>query len=118
MSYQQSVNSALGGVARLFAVGKGLSEASKIRESTERTEKEVTKQTETLAEKLQKMNEFVKAHPNGYTATFRPKGVPEEIAQFRKMQEANERAARKQELRSIQKENMAYFAGKFWKEQK
>ena len=34
------------------------------------------------------------------------------------MDQANERAAQKQELRRIQKENMAYFAGKFWKEQK
>lgn len=118
MSYQQAINSALGGVARLFAVGKGLHEASKIRESTERTEKEVTEHTATLAEQLQAMEKFAKDYPNGYTATYGPVKVPEEIVQFRKMQEANDRAARKQELRRIQKENMAYFAGKFWKEQK
>lgn len=118
MSYQQTINSALGGVARLAAVGKGLSEASKIRGSTERTEKEVTKQTETLTERLQAMEKFAKDYPNGYTATYGPVKEPEEIVQFRKMQEANERAQRKQDLKRIQKENMAYFAGKFWKEQK
>ena len=118
MSYQQAINNIIGSVARLGVIHKGLYEASKIRGSTERTEKEVTKQTESLTEKLQKMEEFVKAHPNGYTATYGPVKVPEALVQFRKMQEANERAARKQELRRIQKENMAYFAGKFWKEQK
>ena len=118
MSYQQAINSALGSLARLGVIHKGLHEASKIRESTERTEKEATKQTATLAENLQRMEKFAKDYPNGYTATYRPQNVPEEIVQFRKMQEANERAARKQELRRIQKENMAYFAGKFWKEQK
>lgn len=108
----------LGNVARLGVIHKGFSEASKIRESTERTEKEAIKQTTTLAENLQRMEKFAKDYPNGYTATYRPQNVPEEIVQFRKMQEANERAARKQELRRIQKENMSYFAGKFWKEQK
>ena len=34
------------------------------------------------------------------------------------MDKANSKAAQEQESRRIQKENMAYFAGKFWKEQK
>lgn len=103
MSYQQATNSAIGSIARLFAVSKGFSEASKIRGAAERTEQKV---------------ESLQLKDIGGTYTFTPQKIPEEILQFRKMQEANDRAARKQELRRTQKENMAYFAGKFWKEQK
>ena len=103
MSYQQAINSAIGGIARLAAVSKGLSEASKIRGASERTE--------------QKVESWLSKDVGG-TYTYTPGKVPEEVVQAQKMREANERAARKQELRRIQKENMAYFAGKFWKEQK
>lgn len=107
MSYQQSINNAWGSVARLFAVGKGLSEASKIRGSTERQEQRLENWVSNTAYK-----------DVGGTYTYGPVKVPEEVIHARKMREANERAERKQELRRIQKENMAYFAGKFWKEQK
>lgn len=107
MSYQQAINSALGGIARLAVVGKGLSEASKIRGATERTESRVESWLSNTAYK-----------DIGGTYTYTPGKVPEEVIQARKMREANERAARKQDLKRIQKENMAYFAGKFWKEQK
>ena len=103
MSYQQSINNMIGSLARFAAVSKGLSEASKIRGSTERTE--------------QKVESWLSKDVGG-TYTYGPVKVPEEVMQARKMREANERAARKQELRRIQKENMAYFAGKFSKEQK
>lgn len=103
MSYQQAINSALGSLARVAAVSKGLSEASKIRGASERTEQKV---------------ESLQLKDIGGTYTYRPKTIPEEFVHAQKMREANERAARKQELRRIQKENMAYFAGKFWKEQK
>ena len=93
----------IGSIARLSAVSKGLSEASKIRGASERTE--------------QKVESFLSKDIGG-TYTYRPVKVPEEVMQAQKMREANERAARKQELRRIQKDNMAYFAGKFWKEQK
>ena len=103
MSYQQAINSALGSLARLGVIHKGLSEASKIRGASERTE--------------QKVESWLSKDVGG-TYTYTPGKVPEEVVHAQKMQEANERAARKQELRRIQKENMAYFAGKFWKEQK
>ena len=103
MSYQQAINNALGSIARLSAISKGLSEASKIRSSSERTE--------------QKVESWLSKDIGG-TYTYTPGKVPEEVLQAQKMREANERATRKQELRRIQKENMAYFAGKFWKEQK
>ena len=103
MSYQQAINNMIGSLARLGAVSKGLSEASKIRGATERTE--------------QKVESWLSKDVGG-TYTYTPGKVPEEVIHAQKMREANERAARKQELRRIQKENMAYFAGKFWKEQK
>lgn len=100
MSYQQAINSALGGVARVAAVGKGLYEVSKTRQEENvhaREQAEATKQwrKDTL--------EVLKSH--------------QEVMSYL-MDKANERAAQSQELKRIQKENMAYFAGKFWKEQK
>ena len=100
MSYQQAINSALGSFARVAAVGKGLHEVSETRKEANvhaSEQKEATKQwrKDTL--------EVLQHHQN----------VLEYL-----MDQANERAAQKQELRRIQKENMAYFAGKFWKEQK
>ena len=103
MSYQQSINNMIGSLARLGVIHKGLSEASKIRGASERTE--------------QKVESWLSKDVGG-TYTYTPGKVPEEVIQAQKMREANERAARKQDLKRIQKENMAYFAGKFWKEQK
>lgn len=103
MSYQQSVNNIIGSVARLGVIRKGFKELSA-----------QTKTAQTTAETAKKLaNTEV-----GGTYVYTPGKVPEEVIQAQKMREANERAARKQELRRIQKENMAYFAGKFWKEQK
>ena len=103
MSYQQSVNNIIGSIARLGVIRKGFKELSA-----------QTKSAQTTAETVKKL---VNTDAGG-TYTYTPNTVPEEVKQAQKMREANERAARKQELKRIQKENMAYFAGKFWKEQK
>ena len=100
MSYQQVINNAWGSVARLAAVGKGLHEVSKTREEAN---VHASKQEEATKQWRKDTLEVLKSHQN----------VMEYL-----MDQANERAAQNQELRRIQKENMAYFAGKFWKEQK
>ena len=100
MSYQQAINSALGGVARVAAVGKGLFEVGKTREDAN---VHASKQEEATKQWRKDTLEVLQHHQN----------VMEYL-----MDKANERAAQNQEGRRIQKENMAYFAGKFWKEQK
>lgn len=103
MSYQQAINSALGSIARLNVIRKGFKELSAQTKSAQTTAETVKKLANTEA---------------GGTYTYTPNAVPEEVKQAQRMREANERAQRKQALKQIQKENMAYFAGKFWKEQK
>lgn len=100
MSYQQAINSALGGVARVAAVGKGLFEVSKTRQDAN---VHASEQAEAAKQWRKDTLEILESHQN----------VLEYL-----MDQANERAAQNQESRRIQKENMAYFAGKFWKEQK
>ena len=100
MSYQQAINSALGGMARVFAVGKGLHEVSKTRQEAN---VHASEQAEATKQWRKDTLEVLQHHQN----------VMEYL-----MDQANERAAQNQESRRIQKENMAYFAGKFWKEQK
>ena len=103
MSYQQSINNIIGSLARLGVIRKGFKELSAQTKSAQSTTEAIKKLANTEV---------------GGTYTYTPNKVPEEAVHAQKMREANERAARKQELRRIQKENMAYFAGKFWKEQK
>ena len=100
MSYQQAINSALGGLARVAAVGKGLHEVRKTRQEAN---VHASEQAEATKQWRKDTLEVLKSH--------------QEVMSYL-MDQANERAAQKQELRRIQKENMAYFSGKFWKEQK
>lgn len=100
MSYQQAINSALGGVARLSAVRKGFSEFSEARKEAN---VHASEQAEATKQWRKDTLEVLQHHQN----------VMEYL-----MDQANERAAQAQESRRTQKENMAYFAGKFWKEQK
>ena len=100
MSYQQAINNAWGSVARLASVGKGLHEVSKTREEANG---HASEQAETTKQWRKDTLEVLQHHQN----------VMEYL-----MDKANDKAAQEQESRRIQKENMAYFAGKFWKEQK
>ena len=100
MSYQQAINNALGSAARLSSIRKGFSEISKAREEAN---VHASEQAEATKQWRKDTLEVLKHHQDVITYL---------------MDKANERAAQNQDRKRIQKENMAYFAGKFWKEQK
>ena len=89
MSYQQAVNNVLGNIARGAAIGRGFSVAQKQLQASEK-----------IAGSLD-ADLFVGSERSETGMLW-----------------ANEKAERMQKVKKIQKERMAYFAGKFWKEQK
>ena len=89
MSYQQAVNNVLGNIARGAVIGRGVSVAQKQLQASEK-----------IAGSLD-ADLFVGSERSETGMLW-----------------ANEKAERMQEIKKIQKERMAYFAGKFWKEQK
>ena len=89
MSYQQAVNNVLGNIARSAAIGRGFSVAQKQLQASEK-----------IAGSLD-ADLFVGSERSETGMLW-----------------ANEKAERMKEVKKIQKERMAYFAGKFWKEQK
>ena len=96
MSYQQAVNNFLGNVARSVAIERGVSVAQK--------------QLETSGKQL-KASEKIAGSLDADLFVGKERSETG-------MLWANEKAERMQEVKKIQKERMAYFAGKFWKEQK
>lgn len=89
MSYQQAVNNVLGNIARGAVIGRGVSVAQKQLQASEKI-------VGSLDADL-----FVGSERSETGMLW-----------------ANEKAERMQKVKKIQKERMAYFAGKFWKEQK